>query len=75
MVWSEHGGPPVKEPTRKGFGSRLIERSIRTELQGSVQPVFLPAGLRVAIEVPLPRMQPSWEIVAEAGATRGQDAA
>ena len=26
--WEECGGPPVAEPTRKGFGSRLIERSL-----------------------------------------------
>ncbi len=75
MIWSEHGGPPVREPARKGFGSRLIERSIRTELQGSVQPVFAPAGLRVAIDVPLPRMQPSWDAVAEADGAWGQNAA
>ena len=65
----------MKEPTRKGFGSRLIERSIRTELQGSVQPVFLPAGLRVAIEVPLPRTRPFWDIAAEVDAAWGQNAA
>ena len=33
-VWVESGGPTVVEPTRKGFGSRLIERSLRGELRG-----------------------------------------
>jgi two-component system CheB/CheR fusion protein len=28
MSWCERGGPEVKLPTRKGFGSRLIERSL-----------------------------------------------
>lgn len=28
MSWCERGGPVVKPPTRKGFGSRLIERSL-----------------------------------------------
>lgn len=28
MSWCERGGPEVKMPTRKGFGSRLIERSL-----------------------------------------------
>lgn len=31
IVWAERGGPAVKEPTRRGFGSRLIaEHSERT---------------------------------------------
>ena len=28
LRWRERGGPEVKPPTRKGFGSRLIERSL-----------------------------------------------
>ncbi|RYG03044.1 MAG: sensor histidine kinase, partial [Caulobacteraceae bacterium] len=27
IAWREHGGPPVSEPRRKGFGSRLISSS------------------------------------------------
>ena len=34
IEWSEHGGPPVKPPTRRGFGSTVIERSIHHDLQG-----------------------------------------
>ena len=35
LDWIEHGGPVVEPPTRSGFGSRLIETSIRTTLAGS----------------------------------------
>ena len=28
LRWTESGGPPVKAPQRRGFGSRLIERSL-----------------------------------------------
>jgi PAS domain S-box-containing protein len=28
LRWTETGGPPVKEPTRRGFGSRVIESMI-----------------------------------------------
>jgi PAS domain S-box-containing protein len=45
IVWCEAGGPPVKPPTRKGFGSRLIERSLSRELGAPVTLDFAPAGL------------------------------
>jgi len=35
----------------------------------------LPAGLRVAIEVPLPRTRLSWDIAAEPDGVLGQNAA
>jgi two-component sensor histidine kinase len=49
--WSEHGGPPVIQPTRHGFGSRLI----RTGLAGAgkAQLHFLPTGLMAEFEAPL----------------------
>ncbi len=31
--WKELGGPPVKAPTRRGFGSTIIERSIAYDLK------------------------------------------
>ncbi len=34
LVWRETGGPPVAAPTRRGFGSRLIERGLSAELGG-----------------------------------------
>ena len=35
LDWIEHGGPTVAPPTRSGFGSRLIDVSIRNTLAGS----------------------------------------
>lgn len=35
LDWIEHGGPVVAPPTRSGFGSRLIDTSVRSTLAGS----------------------------------------
>jgi PAS domain S-box-containing protein len=54
LRWTECEGPPVVVPQRRGFGSRLIERSIRSELQGEVSVDFRSSGLTVLMDVPLP---------------------
>jgi PAS domain S-box-containing protein len=53
-AWTETGGPPVIRPTRKGFGSRLIERSLRGELKGAATMDYHPEGLRCALSARLP---------------------
>lgn len=51
--WIEQGGPPVVAPTRRSFGSKLIEGSIAAEYGGSGRLTFDPAGLRCEILMPL----------------------
>jgi two-component sensor histidine kinase len=53
LDWTEHGGPSVQEPERRGFGRALIERSVAYELDGRAELTFAPAGVRCHIEVPL----------------------
>ncbi len=50
--WVETGGPPVREPDRRGFGSQLVERTMVHELQGGAALDFSPAGLKVALSLP-----------------------
>jgi two-component sensor histidine kinase len=58
LTWSEQGGPPVRsQPTRKGFGSRLIERSFAAEVGGEVKLTYAPTGLICRLEAPLASMQ------------------
>ncbi|HEV7635110.1 MAG TPA: sensor histidine kinase [Bradyrhizobium sp.] len=45
LIWTEAGGPPVVAPVRRGFGSRLIERSARDQLGGEATVDFLPRGV------------------------------
>lgn len=54
LVWRESGGPTVIVPKRRGFGTRLIERSLAQELNGSVQIVFATTGVVCTINAPLP---------------------
>jgi two-component sensor histidine kinase len=53
--WRETGGPRTTRPTRRGFGSRLIERSIAGELRGHVAFDYREDGLVVRFDTPLSR--------------------
>jgi PAS domain S-box-containing protein len=50
LQWQESGGPPVTPPARSGFGTRLIERSLAAELEGSARLDYRPEGLVCTIE-------------------------
>ena len=45
LIWAEAGGPHVVAPVQRGFGSRLIERSARDQLDGEATLDFLPRGV------------------------------
>ncbi|TCN32527.1 PAS domain S-box-containing protein [Sinorhizobium americanum] len=53
LTWTEVGGPPVREPRRRGFGSLLIERSLDKIIGSSVKVEYLPAGVTALIRLPL----------------------
>ncbi|MGO4570885.1 PAS domain-containing sensor histidine kinase [Microvirga sp. 2TAF3] len=53
LRWEERGGPLVCPPTRRGFGSRLIERSLAHELEGEVKIEFARTGVICTVEAPL----------------------
>lgn len=53
IVWEELGGPAVEAPSRRGFGSRLIERSLPAQLHGQVELKFLPQGVRCEMRAEL----------------------
>jgi PAS domain S-box-containing protein len=53
IEWRESEGPPVSQPTRRGFGSRLIERGLAHEFDGEVDLDFDQAGVRCRIDIPL----------------------
>ena len=53
--WREQGGPPVKPPPRRGFGTELLERTLAFEFKGQTKLAFDPAGLQCTITLPLSR--------------------
>ncbi|MBB4859981.1 light-regulated signal transduction histidine kinase (bacteriophytochrome)/CheY-like chemotaxis protein [Novosphingobium chloroacetimidivorans] len=50
--WHEMDGPPVEAPTRRGFGSTIIERTIPHELGGAATVDYPPEGLRAVFLIP-----------------------
>jgi hypothetical protein len=47
LRWAEIGGPCVQPPTRKGFGTQLMERMIRAQLKGEISFIWRPQGPHV----------------------------
>jgi PAS domain S-box-containing protein len=60
LSWVERGGPPVKAPERRGFGSRLLERGLAAELNGSVELDYRPTGLECSIRAALNASRETW---------------
>lgn len=52
IAWRERGGPPVKAPTRQGFGTTIIEKTIPYELKGTVETRYLLSGMEADIMIP-----------------------
>lgn len=52
LTWRELGGPPVVPPSRRGFGSVMIERSLRSYLKGQTSVDYAPSGLVFKIDAP-----------------------
>ncbi|HEY7384098.1 MAG TPA: HWE histidine kinase domain-containing protein [Beijerinckiaceae bacterium] len=52
--WLEQDGPPVEAPTRRGFGTRLLERVLTSQVSAEVGILFEGTGLRVNVALPLP---------------------
>jgi PAS domain S-box-containing protein len=53
LRWSEKGGPPVVIPTRRGFGTQLLDRVVGSELGAVVDRQFHRRGVRCHIAFPL----------------------
>lgn len=52
LTWTESGGPEVREPTRKGFGTTIIKRSVPYDLGGSAEIEYNRDGVRASFRIP-----------------------
>jgi two-component sensor histidine kinase/CheY-like chemotaxis protein len=52
LSWTEKAGPPVQRPTRRSFGTRMME-SLGQQLNGQVQLKYDPSGFVYLLDVPL----------------------
>ena len=52
LTWTERGGPSVQHPTRRSFGTRMMQ-SLGQQLNGAVQLSYDPTGFVYLLDVPL----------------------
>jgi light-regulated signal transduction histidine kinase (bacteriophytochrome) len=50
--WKESGGPPVQPPSRRGFGTTIIERSVPFDLKGDAELRFDLLGVNAHFVIP-----------------------
>jgi len=52
LTWIESGGPVVQAPTRRSFGTRMMD-SLGQQLNGTVELEYRPTGFVYTLDVPL----------------------
>jgi two-component sensor histidine kinase len=57
LTWTEKGGPAVTAPTRRSFGTRLIE-TLGKQLNGTVEMAYDSKGFIYELDVPLSSLKP-----------------
>lgn len=56
LCWQEEGGPSASEPQHFGFGSRLVDVTLRDQLGGELTRKWRPEGLQVRLSAPMKRL-------------------
>ncbi len=52
IEWRETDGPPVRQPSRQGFGTTIIERSVPYDLGGEAAIRYNPEGFEADLRIP-----------------------
>jgi PAS domain S-box-containing protein len=75
LIWTESGGPRVSLPTRRGFGSTLLDQVTGRELNGGAAVEYRPSGLRATLRAGAAALAPRPDNLPEAPAPRTAEAA
>jgi len=57
LSWRERDGPAVSPPTRRSFGTRMME-SLGQQLRGRIELTYNPVGFSYELDVPLSSLEP-----------------
>ena len=52
LFWRESGGPPVRVPSRRGFGAAIVQRVIPFDLGGTAEVRYAEGGLEASFFIP-----------------------
>jgi PAS domain S-box-containing protein len=61
LHWQEAGGPPVRAPSSQGFGTRIMNASIKHQIGGNVVWDWRSTGLHCTIQIPEASVAPKQE--------------
>ncbi|MBY3257135.1 sensor histidine kinase (plasmid) [Rhizobium laguerreae] len=61
--WTESDGPPVRPPTRQGYGTRYVRSALGALLGTAPTMTFAAAGFQCSAEGPVSRLMPDSKIV------------
>ena len=70
LIWRESNGPEVRPPSRRGFGSIVVEQSIPFELQGEAMISYAPEGFSATFKIPYDFVQRGEAIVTSRETTK-----
>jgi hypothetical protein len=70
MSWTEHDGPPVSAPKRRGFGTVVMEAMVERSLDGKVDLDYASSGLTWRLTCPAANALEPWEGLSRADSDR-----
>jgi PAS domain S-box-containing protein len=56
IVWQERGGPEVRTPEQRGFGTLVVERNLARSLEAEVDLTFGSEGVRCRMAIPITQL-------------------
>ena len=62
LLWLESGGPEVRQPTRRGFGTIVVEQSIPFELRGEAKIDYRSDGVQARFVIPAEFVTPGDDV-------------